>query len=67
MNQDQLKGSWKELKGKVQQKWGKLTNDDLDTIGGKMTELEGRIQKRYGIEKEEAKRQIDEFCKTCAC
>lgn len=65
MNQDQFKGSWKQIKGKAQQKWGKLTDDDLDTVGGKVTELEGRIQERYGVEKEEAKRQVEEFCKTC--
>ncbi|MCB9854488.1 MAG: CsbD family protein [Phycisphaerales bacterium] len=67
MNTDQLEGKWKTLKGQVQQKWGKLTHDDLDRVNGKLTELEGRIQERYGIEKAEAKKQIEEFCKSCNC
>ena len=44
MNWDQLQGSWKEYKGKVREKWGKLTDDDLDTINGKREQLVGRIQ-----------------------
>ena len=49
MNWDRVEGNWKELKGKVQQKWGKLTNDDLDVIEGKRMELSGRLQQRYGV------------------
>jgi uncharacterized protein YjbJ (UPF0337 family) len=44
---------------KVQQQWGKLTNDDLDVIEGKRTELAGRLQQRYGVAKDDAERQID--------
>lgn len=65
MNKDQFQGNWKQLKGKVQQQWGKLTGDDVDKIDGKVTELEGRIQERYGVAREEAQKQIDEFCKSC--
>ena len=59
MNWDRVEGNWKELKGKVQQKWGKLTDDDLNVIEGKRTELSGRLQQRYGVAKDEAERQID--------
>jgi uncharacterized protein YjbJ (UPF0337 family) len=61
MNWDQIKGNWTQVKGKAQQQWGKLTNDDLDVIEGKREELVGRIQERYGIEKEEAEKQVSDF------
>ncbi|MFW6027990.1 MAG: CsbD family protein, partial [bacterium] len=56
-----IKGNWREYKGKAQQQWGKLTDDDLDVVDGKREELAGKIQSRYGIAKEEAERQIDEW------
>src|SRR3977135_3518147 len=59
MNWDRVEGNWKEFKGKVQQNWGKLTNDDLDVIEGKRTELAGRLQQRYGVAKDDAEREID--------
>ena len=61
MNWDRIKGSWTEYKGKAKQQWGKLTDDDLDVIDGKREELAGKIQNRYGIAKDEAERQIDEW------
>ena len=61
MNKDQATGSWKELKGKLRQQWGKLTDDDLSVIEGSAEELSGRIQTRYGIAREEAEKQIDTF------
>jgi uncharacterized protein YjbJ (UPF0337 family) len=61
MNKDQASGSWKELKGKIKQQWGKLTDDDLTVLEGASDELSGRIQKRYGIAKEEAEKQIESF------
>lgn len=61
MNWDQMKGNWKQMRGQVKQKWGKLTDDDLDLIDGKRLELAGRLQERYGIAKDEAERQIDEW------
>jgi uncharacterized protein YjbJ (UPF0337 family) len=64
MNWDRVEGNWKEFQGKVLQKWGKLTNDDLDVIKGKRTELSGRLQQRYGVAKDEAERQIDDWLKT---
>jgi uncharacterized protein YjbJ (UPF0337 family) len=64
MNWDRVEGNWKELKGKGQQKWGKLTDDDLNVIEGKRTELSGRLQQRYGVAKDEAERQIDTWLKS---
>jgi uncharacterized protein YjbJ (UPF0337 family) len=61
MNWDQIKGNWKQFTGRVKQKWGKLTDDDLTTIAGKRDELVGKIQQRYGIEKDRAERELDEF------
>ncbi|MDF2096223.1 CsbD family protein [Aquibaculum arenosum] len=61
MNSDKLAGNWKQLRGKAQEKWGKLTNDDLDVIEGQRDQLVGRIQELYGKTKEEAEREVDEF------
>lgn len=64
MNEDIIKGRWKEIKGKVQQKWGKLTDDQISKMQGSYTELEGALQKNYGYQKEEAKKEIDNFIKS---
>jgi len=61
MNWDMIEGKWNEYRGKAQAQWGKLTDDDLDVINGRRKELAGRIQVLYGIEKEEAERQIEEW------
>ncbi|CAN5315410.1 CsbD family protein [soil metagenome] len=61
MNQDMLAGNWMKFKGKVQQQWGKLTNDDLDVIEGKQKELIGRIQERYGYAKDRAEKEVNDF------
>jgi uncharacterized protein YjbJ (UPF0337 family) len=58
MNWDQAKGQWNQIKGSIKTKWGKLTDDDLDVIAGERDRLIGKIQERYGINKEEAERQI---------
>jgi uncharacterized protein YjbJ (UPF0337 family) len=63
MNWDRVQGNCKQLKGRVQQKWGKLTNDDLEVIEGKRTELAGRLQERYGYAKDEAEKNIDTWLK----
>ena len=63
MNWDRMEGKWKQLKGGVKERWGKLTDDDLNVIGGKKDQLVGRIQERYGIAKDEAQRQVDEWNK----
>lgn len=59
MNWDQVKGNWKQFTGRVQEEWGKLTNDDLDRIEGDRKQLVGRIQERYGVARDEAERQVD--------
>ncbi len=63
MNEDQLKGEWTQLKGRIRERWGKLTDDDLDVIAGKRDQLAGVLQKRYGMAKEELETQIEEFNK----
>jgi uncharacterized protein YjbJ (UPF0337 family) len=64
MNWDQIEGKWKQAAGKAKAKWGKLTDDDLQVIRGKRDQLVGRIQERYGIAKDEAERQVDEFTRS---
>ena len=61
MNQDILKRHWTELKGRVKEKWGRLTNDDIDVIEGQRDQLVGAIQKRYGRAVEDVEREIDAF------
>jgi uncharacterized protein YjbJ (UPF0337 family) len=64
MNWDQVEGKWKQVSGHVKEKWGKLTDDDLQAIRGKRDQLVGKIQERYGIAKEDAERQVEEFSRT---
>ena len=61
MNWDRAAGDWKQLKGKVKQKWAKLTDDDLTYIDGQRDQLLGRIQERYGIAKDQAEKQLKEW------
>jgi uncharacterized protein YjbJ (UPF0337 family) len=63
MNWDQVQGQWKQMKGSVKEKWGKLTDDDLNQINGQREQFIGKIQERYGIAKEEAQRRADEWLK----
>ena len=65
MNKDQFLGKWKELKGKVKEKWGKLTDDDVTQINGKWEQLSGKLQKKYGWNKEQAEREMNEWCSSC--
>ena len=55
-----MAGNWKQFKGQVKEKWGKLTDDDLDVVAGKRDQLLGKIQERYGITKEEAEKEFKE-------
>jgi uncharacterized protein YjbJ (UPF0337 family) len=59
VNEDTLKGQWMQLKGKVREQWGKLTDDDLDQVEGQSEQLIGKIQQRYGVARDEARRQFD--------
>ena len=61
MNEDILKGQWTQLKGKVREKWGKLSNDDVATIQGRVEELIGKVQERYGVGRADAERQVNEW------
>lgn len=61
MNWDQVEGNWKQFAGKAQQKWGELTNDELDQAGGDRQRLEGLIQERYGKSKDEARKEVDSW------
>ncbi|MEX1311328.1 MAG: CsbD family protein [Candidatus Sulfomarinibacteraceae bacterium] len=58
MNWDKVEGNWKQLKGEVRKRWGKLTDDDLDVIEGSREKLIGKLQEVYGIARDEAERQI---------
>jgi uncharacterized protein YjbJ (UPF0337 family) len=61
MNTDQLQGKWKQVKGTVKERWGKLTDDDVNVIDGRSDQLVGKIQEQYGIAKDEAQRQVDDW------
>ena len=61
MNWDQIEGNWKQVKGKAKEQWDKLTDDQLDIIAGKRVQLSSKIQQQYGVSKDEANRQLDNF------
>jgi uncharacterized protein YjbJ (UPF0337 family) len=58
MNWDRVEGNWKQFRGSVRERWGKLTDDDLDVIGGRREQLVGKIQERYGIAKDRAEDEL---------
>jgi uncharacterized protein YjbJ (UPF0337 family) len=64
MNWDRVEGNWKQMTGSLKQKWGKLTDDDLTLIKGKREAFVGRLQERYGIAKDEAERQLNDYLNT---
>lgn len=59
MNKDQFGGRWKEFTGKLKEKWGELTDDELMEVEGNMDQLAGKIQQRYGGAKEDIRRELD--------
>ena len=61
MDWNRIEGGWKDLKGKIRQQWGNLTDDDLDKIAGKREEFEAKLQQLYGLTKDAARKQIDEW------
>jgi len=61
MNWDQVSGKWEQLKGEAKSKWGKLTNDDLTAVRGRRDQLVGKIQERYGVLKDQAETEVDEW------
>jgi len=64
MNWDKIAGEWKQAKGKLRAKWGKLTDDDFETIAGKKDVFLGRLQERYGWKKDQAEKNLDEYLKS---
>jgi uncharacterized protein YjbJ (UPF0337 family) len=60
-NKDQLAGKWKQIRGEAKKKWGELTDDELTQIDGNRDVLAGKLQEKYGIAKEDAHKQIDEW------
>ncbi len=65
MNWDTVEGNWTQMKGRVKERWGRLTDDDVDKVEGQFEQLSGKIQERYGKTREEAEKEIEEFCRTC--
>ncbi|NYS32012.1 MULTISPECIES: CsbD family protein [unclassified Pantoea] len=61
MNEDRISGNWKQFKGKVKEKWGDLTDDDMTMVEGKRDQLVGKIQERYGYEKDRAEKEVKEW------
>lgn len=61
MNTDRMDGAWKQLKGKIKEQWGKLTDDDLDRAEGKWDQLSGTIQSRYGRTRDEVEAELKSF------
>jgi uncharacterized protein YjbJ (UPF0337 family) len=64
MDWNVIEGNWKQAQGKIRQKWGKLTDDDLTRINGQREQLEGLIQRRYGIAKDKVRQEVDAWLKT---
>jgi uncharacterized protein YjbJ (UPF0337 family) len=64
MDWNRVEGNWKEARGKVKEKWGKLTDDDLTAINGQREQLEGRLQQRYGYAKDQSKKEVDAWFET---
>lgn len=61
MNRNEMEGNWKQLKGHAREKWGELTDDDLDEIKGRREVLVGKVQERYGKAESEASKEVDDF------
>ncbi len=65
MNWEQVQGNWSQLKGKLRAQWGEITDDELDVIKGEKEQLVGAIQKKYGKTKEQAEKEVNDFCGSC--
>jgi uncharacterized protein YjbJ (UPF0337 family) len=61
LNENILEGKWNEIKGKIKQRWGDLTDDDIDRIQGNRAEMIGVLQQKYGMTQEQAERELDQF------
>jgi uncharacterized protein YjbJ (UPF0337 family) len=61
MNADELKGKWEQFKGKLRERWSKLTDDDWQQVKGNKEQLVGKIQEKYGVAKDQAEKELDDF------
>ncbi len=61
MNRDQVEGNWKQIKGRIKEKWGELTDDELDQTEGRREQVAGLLQEHYGLGREDAERELDHF------
>ncbi len=59
MDWNRIEGNWKQFKGRAKEKWGRLTDDDLEVINGRREQLEGKIQERYGLATDKTKQDVD--------
>jgi uncharacterized protein YjbJ (UPF0337 family) len=64
MDWNRVEGNWKQFKGAAKEKWGKLTDDDLNVIEGRREQLEGKLQQRYGFAKDQIHRDVDDWFRT---
>lgn len=64
MDWNRVEGNWKQLKGQIRQKWAELTDDDIEKMEGSREQFEGKIQEKYGIGKDQAKKNVDDWLKT---
>jgi uncharacterized protein YjbJ (UPF0337 family) len=64
MDWNRVEGNWRQLKGRAKQQWGKLTDDDLTAAAGRREELAGKVQERYGLAKDTARKQVDEWARS---
>lgn len=67
MNKEQIEGNWDQLKGKIRETWGNLTDDDIESFKGKKDQFFGKLKESYGIGKEDAENQISKFESECGC
>lgn len=67
MNWDTVEGNWKQLKGRVRETWGKLTDDEVEQIAGKRDRLVGKVQEKYGLARDEVERQVNDWERSCSC
>jgi uncharacterized protein YjbJ (UPF0337 family) len=63
MDWNRVEGNWKQLRGRAKQQWGKLTDDDLTAVAGRREELAGKVQERYGIARDAARKQVEEWAR----
>jgi uncharacterized protein YjbJ (UPF0337 family) len=62
MNWDQIEGKWKQLKGSARERWGRITDNEWNEIAGQRERFIGKVQERYGVAREQAEREVDEWC-----